>query len=435
MLAGVLNKENLTAVLRGVVQKRKSGTLEIHASSEVYELLFQNGRLLAILPRGADFSKMISDRLMLAGQLDEESAHSFRGEPLERLFREASGVEAVSLKQAANAVQIDLMHEIWNIPDGRFEFVSRASALPGYPPLSVSPMQLLIELAEDDSTSSELLARAGCRSLDQVMLQAAATQAIDPQEQLILDKLQSKCGYFDLADAVLVSGPELRGVLWRLIQQGAVAVSAERTSIPAHRSRRSRIIEQNTTPQYREVGDAEPGDLADRWYALVQAETQSPAPVLPQEPEVQQPEVQTPEPGWGLEEHGSEHGLERSPEFAPAYVDQEELSDMPTQDRLAETIEPRGVVTAESSDSALRNLESEQEGPEALAVPIDIGFLSSPVACGNLIERASLAFLDPKRRPLIAAYVMVVFFAVLAWRLPLLLEGWFVQIRRLLLMG
>ncbi len=63
MQAGIVTAENIAQILRGISQKRRHGTLEVHAGDNTLEIYFYQGKIVNLRLQGIPLARMVAKRL------------------------------------------------------------------------------------------------------------------------------------------------------------------------------------------------------------------------------------------------------------------------------------------------------------------------------------------------------------------------------------
>lgn len=271
MLAGIIDGDNYSSVLRDIAKQRRHGVLGLRFSDHYSDLFFIQGKIVDIKIEGQDRSAQVENGLVELGLL---SAAKGVGSYLELWGAlEASGQATARREIFIRLVEIAIMDSLLQIKwaaGALFEFKVQSLQVEKdiYPTISVG--QLLLDLAAIETTSD----RFGQLFPSNVVIASlgndVADQEFNQTQARILSCLDQPKNLARLKLEALLNDSQLQEALLDLYDRAAIKV--ERADCSDNLDDNNSDLNKVETRQPREYEDSDPDRVsteAPSWLALL----------------------------------------------------------------------------------------------------------------------------------------------------------------------
>ncbi|MCB0352876.1 MAG: DUF4388 domain-containing protein [Bdellovibrionales bacterium] len=262
MHTGSLTPDNFSQVLRGLSQKRKSGTLEVVRGEEKFTVVFFQGKILEAFRNDFTPTAQLVETLVKSGFV---ASGEFQLEALPANYSELFGVLQSSGTSGhlfdedmyRQIVRHRVMQQLYNLPidQGSFyNFRNEVRSVERELLPSISVGQLLLDLVELSEERAAFQEQFGAQPFLH-RTQTTTEEALSDDAFLLLNSLRSEVSLFDMRESGLLNEFALRDAVDELQAKGLV----ERKAGDSRSAKCSHITTEETSNDLSgEASDQEP---------------------------------------------------------------------------------------------------------------------------------------------------------------------------------
>ncbi len=235
MESGVINKENLASILRGISQKRRNGILEVTYPDYQLSIFFNKGKVVEVVKSTISPAQEIVDLFKGAGLIPH--AQDIKGENYSEVFQEMNKLPpeggAISEEKMTRVIKHRVLNHLYSLDSGNgayYTFKVQMMEADKKFATSISAGQILLDLVSLQSDSARFAATFP--STMAILKSEDAAGALSEEEEVIYLCLSSGgLSVDELTRQAMLSKFHIQDTLLGMHERGVVVIGDRASEI------------------------------------------------------------------------------------------------------------------------------------------------------------------------------------------------------------